>query len=306
MLGFISQPRYLPSLSYLERIALSDIFVCLDDVLVSKRKQFENRNHFRGKMVSIPIIGRESESARPMIKDAKIADTGWVNSHKSYMVQSAITTPLYKDFLPYLDLYFRSFDVTSDVYVDAVVGTMKCIFDTLGFSKVISFDMSSDYGVTSLKTDKLYSLCVKSGIKTLLSGGGMEEYGVSSVFKELSNQDNYTDVTTLVEYKIPKGYEGFRDDHVHSSFLEILCYYDVEYLKSYFNALRQANDLKPLYAVAGVVVCLTQEALNEFGVFSHTDRYRIEKIGEERCCLVNVETSDRIYVAEKYVTVVSF
>lgn len=66
----ISQPRYLPCLSYLRRIAQADTFIILDNVQMEARG-FENRNKLETgnglKWLSIPVDGSE----RSLIKNTR-------------------------------------------------------------------------------------------------------------------------------------------------------------------------------------------------------------------------------------------
>lgn len=79
----ISQPRYLPVLSFLQRILLSDVFVMLDTVQ-HQRREYEHRTRVRDaaepRWLSLPID--RSKTSRPDIQDMTLSDTDWVEDHK--------------------------------------------------------------------------------------------------------------------------------------------------------------------------------------------------------------------------------
>ena len=73
----IMQPTFLPWLGYFALIEQADVFVFLDDVQFSKQS-WQSRNRLKGPegevLVSLPVARKPS---KPLIKDAKLADTGF-------------------------------------------------------------------------------------------------------------------------------------------------------------------------------------------------------------------------------------
>ncbi len=94
----ISQPRYLPALNYLQRMALADRFVLLDDVQ-HQRRAFEHRNRIRNahdsRWLSIPVD--RGKGSRPLIRQLRIKDSNWLAEHTATIRSYYRTAPYFDD-----------------------------------------------------------------------------------------------------------------------------------------------------------------------------------------------------------------
>ena len=107
----ISQPRYLPSCNYIERIIMSDVFVMLDNVRHQKRA-FEHRNKIKVSdgsacWLSIPIDRKNSES--DIIKDLLILnETDWRGDHLKSFELNYKNTPYYSEVIELLRAFYSA------------------------------------------------------------------------------------------------------------------------------------------------------------------------------------------------------
>jgi len=85
----ISQPRYLPALTYLQRIHQCDIFIILDTVQHS-RQDFEHRNRIAdrdgSKWLSLPLD--RSIGSRPAITELRLMNDDCLPQHREQILES--------------------------------------------------------------------------------------------------------------------------------------------------------------------------------------------------------------------------
>jgi hypothetical protein len=174
----ISQPRYLPSISYLERIQKADIFVILDTVQRVERG-FENRNKIKDrngveKWLTIPI----KSSNRTLIKDTFTNGLDWRVDHYN-MVKNYYGNAK-------LDKYFEDYLTCMDTerYADSLV-------KGLIYLKVI-FNLDTQFVLASTISN--------------VSNGGIDE--LVRLVKAV-NGDTYISGPTCLEY-------GFTNEYAHS------------------------------------------------------------------------------------------
>lgn len=106
MKGMISQPRYLPTFNYLQRIYQSEIFVILDDVQ-HQRRCVEHRNKIINNAkefwLSIPI--ERKKTSRPLIQDM-IIQSDFIDEHHLIIKQAYSKCRYYED-----DLFKKIYNV---------------------------------------------------------------------------------------------------------------------------------------------------------------------------------------------------
>src|SRR6056297_2832612 len=99
----ISQPRYLPAINYVNRLAQAENFILLDTVQRQSRG-WENRNRLlcqgQPKWITIPI----SSSSRALICDTFAKDGDWIYKHESAIKQYYKSAPFFDERL--LSRYF--------------------------------------------------------------------------------------------------------------------------------------------------------------------------------------------------------
>lgn len=147
----ISQPRYLPSCNYIERILLSDLFVMLD-VVQHQKRAFEHRNKIRTPdgwiWLSIPM---NREKSYPIIKDLKISnDTDWLNSHLRSFELYYKKTPFYNTTISLLRKYYET---SKDTLNQAVKEMLDILLDYFNINTKIIW--TSEYDCWTKKNDEL-------------------------------------------------------------------------------------------------------------------------------------------------------
>ena len=137
----ISQPRVYPHITYLDKIAKSDLFIVSDDLVV-KKNLFEIRNKYfcklsrEPKYLNLPIV------EKPSFNQLKISDTSVFEKHKK------ILTDNYRKY-QYFDISIleKTFQYDSDSYFDFFLSHLTALFELLDINTPIEL-------VSSVNTTK--------------------------------------------------------------------------------------------------------------------------------------------------------
>lgn len=173
----ISQPRYLPSLTYLRRIAKADVFIVYDNVQRVSRG-WENRNKMLTKegvekWLTIPI----SSGSRELIKSTKIADVGFYKEHRDWIC-------LQYDNNGGADYFNSMRHCMGADYTQHLIAGLKHLLHKYDIRTQVvrSSDLSE---VVNGGNAELISLIKKVGGTTYVSGPNCEKYGLTEeVLKE--------------------------------------------------------------------------------------------------------------------------
>ena len=179
----VSQPRYLPSLNYINRLAKSEKFVFLDTVQRQPRG-FENRNRLlqngETKWLTMPI----ESSSRSAIVDTRTLNNNWIDLHKNKIVEYYKKAPYFD--ASYLDVIYEGVQ-KNDFFVDATIRMIKNVFSHFNIN-MAEFEVAS-----SLDLDKknwlkgpseLYRICKLCDATVYISGPNGRDYGVKNYFKD--------------------------------------------------------------------------------------------------------------------------
>lgn len=179
MRGMISQPRYLPTFNYLQRIYQSDIFVILDDVQ-HQRRCVEHRNKIvsNGECVWLSIAMDRSITSRPLIKDLFFCHE-FINDHHLKIYQAYLKCSFYDE-----DLYKNIYNISNLNFVEYFVKSLKNMFDFFGL-RLPKIVHSSSIPDTGSGSQKLFKICQSLGIKEYVSGPNGRDYLDSSDFKDI-------------------------------------------------------------------------------------------------------------------------
>jgi hypothetical protein len=185
----ISQPRYLPSPSYLQRIAKADVFVIYDTCQRVERG-FENRNKlYDGKWLTIPI----ASSRREIIKNTEIAGFEWKEKHIAKiqaLYEMDAMNPVVKE-------YYDTFNTTH--YRDALTGSLKYLLDKYNINTKVVFASELD-GTINGGINQLLRLTKLAGCTTYLSGASCLQYGLSHPYAKSQGVNLEIDRVTEVQY----------------------------------------------------------------------------------------------------------
>jgi hypothetical protein len=197
----ISQPRYLPSVSYLERIKKADVFVILDTVQRVERG-FENRNKIKDKngaekWLTIPI----RSSNRTLIKDTITDGLEWKIDHLN-KVRNYYNNAMMEF---YFDAYLNVMD--TERYCENLVKGLiylKSIFN-IKTEFVLASTISN---VSNGGIEELVRLVKGVNGDTYISGATCLEYGFTHEYAQSNDLileiDNSTKYMTWIE-TIEKG-----------------------------------------------------------------------------------------------------
>jgi hypothetical protein len=170
----IHQPEHLPWLGLFHKIALSDVFVVLDNVQY-RRRYFQNRNKIRTnkgwQWVIVPLVKDDRDEL--LIKDAKIfnKDIRWKKSNLDSIRQNYSRTPFFK---LYWDCFSAVYGKTHVWLVDLNMDLLRFVFEQLGLKPEIKF--ASELNVSGEKSDLIFNICSAMKARTYVSGISGREY----------------------------------------------------------------------------------------------------------------------------------
>lgn len=179
----ISQPRYLPVTSYLQRLYHADTFILLDNVQRQSRG-WENRNKLllpTPKWLTIPI----ASSSRAMIFETEVKHTQWLNDHARAIATNYKNAPHYNQDL--LDDFFEVMkreSVNSMFFTDIITEQLNFLCSLFDFKPnfVRASEIETDAIREAIGPDKLCELCKAVDATEYISGGNGKEYGVEESF----------------------------------------------------------------------------------------------------------------------------
>jgi WbqC-like protein len=197
----ISQPRYLPVMSYLQRLYHADLFVLLDSVQRQGRG-WENRNKLLvpdSKWLTVPI----SSSSRALICNTKIQDSQWITDHISVVKRYYADAKYYDSSL--LDMLekriLETFLESDGDYTRVIRSQLEVLCSYLGFTPQLALATDiekrgecADYG-----PEKIRDLCVLAGATEYVSGGNGKAYGIEEAFQDSNIAVRYHH-PELIEY----------------------------------------------------------------------------------------------------------
>jgi len=170
----ISQPRYLPALNYLQRIACSDRFILLDDVQ-HQRRAFEHRNRLRtrqgSRWLSIPVD--RAHGSRPPIDALTIKDIAWVDEHRKFVIASYRKAAHFDAGL--VDLLYDNLK-DYDRLVDVIEVQLHRTMAWLGLPAAAKIVRSSDLSIAERGSGQLARLTETVGGDTYISGPNGRSY----------------------------------------------------------------------------------------------------------------------------------
>lgn len=182
----ISQPRYLPALTYCQRLYFADIFVILDNVQRQKRG-FENRNKVlvdgKQKWLTIP----SKSSSRAEIKETTVDGVAWVDEHKQKVREYYSEAPFFEE--SYIDLYYKN---AKKIIIKNNYGfteTLICLIKNLSImfdfnvNLIRASELKSEAAKNAEGSDKLLEISRELEVNTYVSGLNGREYGIAETFR---------------------------------------------------------------------------------------------------------------------------
>ena len=192
----ISQPRYLPCISYLRRIEYVDTFIILDNVQRVERG-FENRNKLldmnsNQQWLTIPV----KSSSRCLIKDAEINGEEWIEEHRRKVSN---WYPKHPDIDEVFYEYTERFKRKSLSYRDGLVDSLEYISNFYGIGT--EFVLASNISATiNGGVDELIRLTKLVGGDTYVSGKTCLSYGLDHDYATEKGVNLEIDEVNGIEY----------------------------------------------------------------------------------------------------------
>lgn len=167
----ILQPAYLPWLGFFDRIARSDIYICLDHVPMDKNSQtkFTNRNKIRTSVgwswLTVPVLTKGVSQSIP-IKDISInSSSNWSAKHWKTLQANYSKSPFFHDYGPTLQ---RIYDTNYISLLELITDLNSYFFDCLSIDTKVIF--SSALSPKMTKSSLILELCQSVGASSYLSG----------------------------------------------------------------------------------------------------------------------------------------
>lgn len=171
----ISQPRYLPNVSYMKRISMCDMFIVYDNVQRGKRI-FENRNKLidtngNPQWLTIPI----KSSSRSMINETEINGMSWKEEHinkvMNWYAKDKELINIYKEYLSKFD---------NEDYCRGLTNSLCFLLDKLEINTQVIY--ASSLYTQSTGIDKLIEMTKIVGGTHYVSGKMCLEYGLDETY----------------------------------------------------------------------------------------------------------------------------
>ena len=186
------QPEYLPYIGLFHKILLCDTFIFVDHVQFNK-KSWQNRNKIRcnkGEMLlTVPVLTKtkfDQKIAEVRINnDLDWGKKHWLSIYFNY--KNASHFEEYKDFFE--NIYNQKRELLGDLNESIIRYIIKKLKINI---KVVK---SSDFDLTSKKTDLLIEMCKALNADTYLSGSGGRGYVDNEKFKKNNLRSLFTDFT---------------------------------------------------------------------------------------------------------------
>lgn len=224
----ISQPRYLPALTYIQRLYFSDTFVMLDNVQRQKRG-FENRNRVlvdgKTKWLTIP----SKSSSRALVKDTTIHGSDWINDHKEKLEQYYKEAPYFNE--DWIDAYYGDLEekiaVLEHDFTSSLMYLIQNICTFFDFETILvrASELESDAVEEADGPDKIFEISNAIDTDLYVSGMNGREYGILDSFEGSS-----IDVRFHADQPVP--YSQNVDEFVpHLAFFDALFFAGKEWVE---------------------------------------------------------------------------
>lgn len=176
----IVQPTYLPWLPLFERMALSDVFVLLDDVQYSKNS-FHNRNAIKTaqgrQLLTAPVLYRGNSKSN--IADMRVNEGGnWRIKHFRTIEQAYARAPFWPQ---YRDEIIGIYNKPCDRLMDIALPLIKLLQNAFQIETPVH--LSSDLGIEGENNAKLVKICQHLRGTHFIVKGGTDHYHPRQAFE---------------------------------------------------------------------------------------------------------------------------
>jgi len=181
MIPAAHQPQFLPWIGYFHKMANCDIFVYVDDVQY-KKGEFQNRNKIRVAegwiWLTVPVITKGKLDQK--IKDVEInPNHEWKIKHLKSIEYAYKSAKYYKDYIGDVSSFYNTSWEKLNL---ASMHLINLFRNKLNINNQTHF--SSEFNITTTRSQRLVDLCKTTGADTYLSGQGAKEYLDESLFSK--------------------------------------------------------------------------------------------------------------------------
>lgn len=171
------QPNYLPWLGYFHKMMSCDLFVILDDILLSRR-EITNKNKIKAadgeRLLSVPLNRKKS-----LIKDMTIHNAvPWYKNHWGSLQTSYVRSPYWKK---YKDLFAPIYEKPGESLAELNLRLIDVIREILEI-KTPMIRTSEIPGIEGKKGDRIISICKQCNADLFISGNGARVYNDEEAF----------------------------------------------------------------------------------------------------------------------------
>lgn len=226
----ISQPRYLPALNYINRLAKADTFILLDTVQRQARG-WENRNKLlcdgSAKWLTIPI----ESSSRALICDTKIKGKHWVDDHKNTVRNYYKSAPFFDEAI--IQAYYSGFqevlDSDDSSFTAIIEKSIRNMESILSFESNLTraSSLNSKREDWTKGPEELRRIAKLAEASSYISGPNAKEYGIEDVFQTI--EVKYHD------YEHPVYNQGNEDFTEYLGFFDAVFYTGVDKVSEWIN-----------------------------------------------------------------------
>ena len=171
------QPNYLPWLGYFHKMMSCDLFVILDDVLLSRR-EVTKKNKIKGpegeRLLSVQIRRKKN-----LIKDAPLQnDFPWHVNHWGSLQTCYARSPFWQQ---YKNLFSPIYENPGELLADLNLRLIQVIREILEINTPM-IRSSEIPGIEGNKGERIISLCKQCEADIYLSGNGARAYNDEAAF----------------------------------------------------------------------------------------------------------------------------
>jgi len=167
------QPTFLPWLGYFALIDAVDHFVFLDDVQLS-RQSWQSRNRIKGPQGEIMLsLGLARKPSKPLIYEAKLADTGFQSKLLNTVEMCLGKAPYYSDIADILNTAFNRADGR---LAPLNISVISDVCRAVGIETPLYRSSDMKTAITGSRSSRLLELCRYFDAETYLSPPGSAEY----------------------------------------------------------------------------------------------------------------------------------
>jgi nuclear transport factor 2 (NTF2) superfamily protein len=215
------QPSYLPWLGLVNKIAICDIFVSMDDVKFSKNSMYA-RNYIKiqDKKILLTVPTNNSDKNK-LIKDVKICETNWNRRHINLIRTAYSKSPFFKNYKEKIEeIYSKKWKWLCDLNHEIL------FFIKEAFQIKTQIIRASDFSFEGNKNERLISYCNYFKAKKYLFG---------------QNGKNYADKENFEKNQIQIYFQNFNCPNENLSFLDFIVKFGPEQCNLF--AQRKKNEI---------------------------------------------------------------